>query len=77
MIQPTFYWIRTWDIEERKVQCYKFTLQEIIHCAQAYHMNMVDVGMVLLNVERSKLGLEPLDTKCIAVNDDHDIYKGA
>lgn len=63
MNQPQMYWIRTWDSNLNKPMTYKFTLNEILNLAQQYQMNMADVGMVLINLERVKLGLSTLDPK--------------
>lgn len=66
MTQPKMYWIRTWDSNLNKPMTYKFTLHEILNLAQQYQMNMADVGLVLINLERVKLGLATLDPGVIS-----------
>lgn len=60
------YDVRCWDFQSQMAETYFFTKDEIINLAQVHHMNMVDVGLILLNIEREKIGLEPLPVSLIS-----------
>lgn len=60
--------IRGWDASNHKVTTQMLTVEEITYKCQSLHLNMADVGLVLLNIEREKNGMAPIDPAAIADN---------
>lgn len=60
------YEIRHWNASDQKIDVSKFSLQEIIISADFWQMNMIDVGLVLLNLERGKRNLPLISFEQIA-----------
>lgn len=62
----TKYWVRCWNNEEQKVEHKTFTFEEILKETQVHQMNMADVGLILLNIERQRYGLKRLAAVSVA-----------
>lgn len=72
---PTFYKVRCWNHSTDKVEVIGVTIEDIVFKADYMHMNMVDVALILLNVERERNGLPLLNSTYIGGNEAHDVYK--
>lgn len=66
MTNQKTYPIRCWSHERQEVYIAECTYGDIIYAADEMQMNMVDVGLVLLNEERRKLGVPELTKENIA-----------
>jgi hypothetical protein len=62
------YKIRRWDMDSQKVVIAEVTLDQMIK--EPTGLNMSDVGVVLLNQVRGRMGLAPLNEQLVSGNQD-------
>ncbi len=60
------YELRRWNNHTQLVETVQLPLEKIIIEADTLQLNIEDVGLILLNVARSELGLDELPKESIA-----------
>ncbi len=61
--------VRFWDPKIAKCEFGVFSYKTIIHEAEKWQLNMGDVGLILLNIERQNHGLELFKAEHVSDND--------
>lgn len=60
------YTVRCWDPVTSVPTTQSFSLHEILTEPDVHHMNMADVGLVLLNLRRVEIGMKPIPPEQVA-----------
>jgi hypothetical protein len=62
------YRVRKWDMESQKVQIINVTLDQMVK--EPTGLNMSDVGVILLNQVRGRMGLAPINEQVAGALDE-------
>lgn len=56
--------VRKWNMQDQKVEITDVTLDQMVR--EPTGLNMSDVGVILLNQVRGRMGLAPIDEKLVS-----------